>query len=165
MLAGEREAVDRVAPLIATMCRQSEYCGDVPGALTMKLAVNLFLIAMVTGLAEATHFARRHGLDLGRFVAILDGGPMASDVSRVKATKLLHEDFDVQASIENVLDNNRLIAAAARAAGLASPLLDVCHALYREALELGLGNADMAAVVRAIEARTEGALVGARIDE
>lgn len=165
MLAGEREAVDRVTPLMATMCRQSEYCGDVPGALTMKLAVNLFLIAMVTGLAEATHFARRHGLDLDRFVAILDAGPMASDVSRVKAVKLLHEDFDVQASIENVLDNNRLIAAAARAAGLASPLLDVCHALYREALELGLGNADMAAVVRAIEARTNGALAGARNDE
>lgn len=155
MLAGEQQAVEAVAPLFAAMCRQSEYCGEVPAALTMKLAVNLFLITMVTGLAEATHFAKRHGLDLGQFVAILDGGPMASDVSRVKAAKLLRENFDEQASIENVLDNNRLVAAAARGAGIASPLLDVCHALYSETRELGLGRADMIAVVRAIEARSD----------
>lgn len=154
MLAGERGAVDAVAPLVAAMCKQTEYCGDVPGALTMKLAVNLFLITMVTGLAEAAHFASRQGLDLARFVAIVDAGPMASDVSRVKAAKLLHENFDVQASIENVLDNNRLVAEAARAAGIASPLLDACYALYRETRELGFGGADMAAVVKAIEQRT-----------
>ncbi|WP_206952097.1 NAD(P)-dependent oxidoreductase [Trinickia acidisoli] len=154
MLAGEREAVEAVGPLFAAMCRQSEYCGEVPAALTMKLAVNLFLITMVTGLAEAAHFAKRQGLNLAQFVSIVDAGPMASDVSRVKAAKLLHENFDVQASIENVLDNNRLVAAAARAAGIASPLLDVCHDLYRETLELGLGGADMVAVVRAVEART-----------
>jgi 3-hydroxyisobutyrate dehydrogenase len=155
MLAGEPEAIETVRPLFATMCRQMEYCGDVPRALTMKLAVNLFLITMVTGLAEAVQFARRQGLDVRQFVEIVDAGPMASDVSRIKAAKLLEEDFTVQASIENVFDNNRLIAAAARAAGIASPLLDVCHALYGETRELGLGDVDMIAVVRAIAARNE----------
>lgn len=155
MLAGKQEAVAAVRPLFEAMAKRSEYCGEVPAALTMKLAVNLFLITMVTGLAEAMHFAREHGLDLAQFVAIVDAGPMASDVSRVKAAKLLRGDFDEQASIENVLDNNRLIAAAARGANIASPLLDVCHSLYREARELGLGGQDMVSVVKAIEARTE----------
>jgi 3-hydroxyisobutyrate dehydrogenase len=132
-------------------------CGPVPNALVMKLAVNLFLITMVTGLAEATHFAERHGLDLAQFVAVLDAGPMASDVSRAKAAKLLVGDFAVQAAVSNVLENNRLIAAAARAARIASPLLDACHALYAEAVGLGLADADMAAVVRAIEERTSSA--------
>lgn len=154
MLAGEQEAVEAVRPLFSPMCKRSEYCGEVPAALTMKLAVNIFLITMVTGLAEAMHFAREQGLDLAQFVAIVDAGPMASDVSRVKASKLLNADFTEQASIENVLDNNRLIAAAARAADIASPLLDVCHALYRETRELGLGGEDMVAVVKAIEMRT-----------
>jgi 3-hydroxyisobutyrate dehydrogenase len=35
-------------------------------------------------------------------------------------------------------------------------LLDVCHDLYSEAVALGHGSADMAAVVHAIEARTRG---------
>jgi 3-hydroxyisobutyrate dehydrogenase len=154
MLAGEPEDVASVRPLLAPICREAIACGPVPNALFMKLAVNLFMTAMVTGLAEAAHFAQRHGLDLGQLVAVLDAGPMASDVSRVKAAKLVAADFAVQAAICNVLENVRLIAGAARGAGIASPLLDVCHALYGETQALGLGGADMVAVIRAIEQRT-----------
>jgi len=49
--------------------------------------------------------------------------------------------------------NNRLVAAAAREAGIASPLLDVCHELFAEADEAGHGSLDMAAIVLAIDAR------------
>ncbi|NDU75434.1 NAD-binding protein [Actinomadura sp. DSM 109109] len=154
MLAGEPAAVDAVRPLVGPLCGEVFACGPVPRALQLKLAVNLYLITMVTGLAEAFHFAERHGLDRRLLLEVLDAGPMASTVSRAKGRKLLDRDFAVQASVLNVLDNNRLIAEAARAARLASPLLDVCHALYGEAAALGHGEADMAAVVRAVEART-----------
>jgi len=157
MLAGEPATVAEVRPLLAPMCRDTAVCGAVPNALVMKLAVNLFLITMVTGLAEAVHFAERQGLDLDQFVEVLDAGPMASAVSRVKAAKLVAQDHAVQASITNVLENNRLIAVAAREAGISSPLLDVCHALYGETLAAGLGDTDMVAVVRAIEQRTAAA--------
>ena len=154
MLAGDADTVEALRPLLAPMCRETMVCGPVPNALLMKLSINLFLIALVTGLAEAVHFAQRNGLDLGQFLAVLNAGPMASDVSRVKAPKLIDQDFAVQAAISNVLENNRLIAEAARENGIASPLLDVCHALYGETLALGLGEADMVAVLRAIEARS-----------
>lgn len=155
MLAGEPPAVEEVRTVLRPMCRETFVCGQVPNALVMKLSVNIFLITQVTGLAEAFHFADRHGLDLELFRAVLDAGPMASSVSRVKGQKLVARDFDVQASIADVLKNNRLVAEAARAAQLASPLLDVCHALYGETVALGHGGADMAAVIRAIEARTD----------
>ena len=79
MLAGDPDAVAEVRPLLAPMCRQTFLCGAVPGALHMKLAVNLYLITMVTGLAEAAHFAGQHGLDLERFVAVLDAGQRFAD--------------------------------------------------------------------------------------
>jgi 3-hydroxyisobutyrate dehydrogenase len=154
MLAGEPEHVTSVRSLLAPLCRSAIECGPVPNALLMKLAVNLLLTAIVTGLAEAAHFAERHGLDLAKFVTVLEDGPLASDVSRVKAAKLLAQDFAVQASITNVLENVRLIADAARDAAVASPLLDVCHALFGETQALGLGDTDMIAVIRAIEQRT-----------
>jgi 3-hydroxyisobutyrate dehydrogenase len=154
MVAGARDVVQAVTPILKPMCRATISCGAVPHGLLMKLAVNLYLITMVTGLAESVHFAQRHGLDLDRLLAVLDAGPMASPVSRVKAAKLAGEDFAVQASIANVLDNNRLVAATARGSRTATPLLDVCHAMYGETMELGHGAADMVAVIRAIEART-----------
>lgn len=155
MLAGDPAAIETVRPLLQPVCRQTVDCGTVPNALLMKLAVNLFLITMVTGLTEAFHFAERHALQLDRFVAVLDAGPMASNVSRVKLAKLFEQDFAVQAGITDVLKNNRLIAEAARRAQLASPLLDACYALYGETQQLGLGQSDMIAVIRAIEARTD----------
>ena len=80
----------------------------------MKLAVNLFLITEVAGLVEAFHFAEGNGLDLELFRSVVDAGPMASDVFRLKLGKLVSGDFTVQASISDVFYNNRLIADAAR---------------------------------------------------
>ncbi|MFG2353023.1 NAD(P)-dependent oxidoreductase [Streptomyces sp. NPDC048521] len=154
MLAGEQAAVDAVRPLLTPMCRETFVCGPAPGALLMKLSVNLFLITLVTGLTEAFHFAERQGLDRRLFLDVLDAGPMASGVSRMKAPKLRERDFAVQAAALDVLKNNRLIAEAARKAHLASPLLDVCHTLFEETVAQGYGGEDMVAVLRAIEART-----------
>ena len=156
MLAGDPAAVEEVRPLLAPMCRETVPCGPVPDALAMKLAINLYLITMVTGLAEAVHFADRHGLDLDRFRAVLDAGPMASSVSRVKLrASCWPADLSPQAAAADVLKNNQLVAAAARSAGLASPPLDVCHVLFAETVALGHGGADMVAVIRALEARTD----------
>lgn len=158
VMAGDTAAVETVRPLLQSMCRQTFVCGRVPSALLVKLSVNLFLITMVTGLVEAVHFAQRQGLDIDTLVRVLDAGPMASDVSRIKAAKLLAKDFAVQASISDVLYNNRLIAEAARTARIASPLLDVCYELFTETEMIGFGSADMVAVLRSIEQRTEAAL-------
>ena len=155
MLAGDPDVVAQIRPLLQPMCHETVVCGAVGNALLMKLAVNLFLIVMVTGLAEAVHFAEKHALDLQRLQAVLDAGPMASSVSRVKLPKLLERDFSAQAAIPDVFNSTRLIADAARQSGLASPLLDVCRALYGETVNLGQSDCDMVAVVTAIEARTE----------
>ncbi|TFW09989.1 NAD(P)-dependent oxidoreductase [Oxalobacteraceae bacterium OM1] len=165
MLAGEPAAVELVRPLLAPVCSQTFVCGPVPSALLMKLSVNLFLITMVSGLAEATNFAETHGLDLDLFRDIVDAGPMASSVSKVKLAKLVAKDYAVQASITDVFMNNRLIADAARDAQIAAPLLDVCHALYRETEALGHGKDDMAAVILSLAERTRTMQSGAGMED
>lgn len=153
MLAGEEWPVNRVRPLLAPLCRETVFCGPVPGALAMKLAVNLFLITMVTGLAEAFHFAGKKGLDLTAFETLLDKTPMASEVSRAKAAKLAAADFAPHAKASDVLMNNRLVLDSARIGGIATPLLNLCGALFGETVDLNFGAEDMIAVVKAIEVR------------
>ncbi|WP_433359921.1 NAD(P)-dependent oxidoreductase [Actinoplanes sp. CA-142083] len=154
MLAGEPEDREQVRPLLAPMCREVVDCGTAPNGLLMKLAVNTFLISMVTGLAEAFHFAEGHGLDLGTLRSVLDAGPMASYVSRGKAGKIVDGDFAAQASIRDVHYNNRLIVEAAAKRGIEAPLLDVCRELYAETEQQGFGGEDMAAVIRAMWSRS-----------
>jgi 3-hydroxyisobutyrate dehydrogenase len=155
MLAGDATHAERIRPLLKRMCREAIYCGLVPSALLMKLAVNVFLLPLVTALAESMHFAAGHGLSLEQLAGILDAGPMSSLVSRTKAAKLAGRNFAVQASVANAFENCRLTTEAARHAAISSPLMDACQSLYGEALALGLADFDMVAVLRAFEQRTQ----------
>jgi 3-hydroxyisobutyrate dehydrogenase len=154
MLAGEPSAVEEVRPLLRAMCAETFICGAVPRALLMKLSVNLFLITMVTGLAESAHVAQRYGLDLATFAQILNAGPMASSVSKMKLAKLVTRDFSVQASIRDVSMNASLVANAAHQIGAASPLIDVCTELFAAAANSGRGAIDMAGVIEVLEERS-----------
>lgn len=154
MLAGDPDHAEAVRPLLAPMCRDVIFCGAVPNASTMKLAINVYLITSVTGLAEAMHFAQQHGLDLRQFAGVLNAGQLASPVARVKSGKVIDGDWSAQAAVIDVLKNTNLIAAAARVSGIASPVLDLCRVLFQETAELGHSGLDMVAVQHAIIART-----------
>lgn len=152
MLAGDAAAVERVEPLLEPMCRATVRCGAVPAGLTMKFAVNIFLIASVTGLAEAANYAGAEGLDMQAWARVVNASQMASDISRVKVDKLLADDLGPQAAIANVLETTRLIAESAHDDGISTPLMEASLQLYRRADAMGLGRLDMIAVIRAFSA-------------
>lgn len=154
MLAGDEALLDEVEPLLAPVCATVVRCGEPPQAMRLKLAVNTFLITVVTGLAESFHFAETHGLDLRLLEGVLGDGPMASFVSRAKAAALVDGDFSPQAAIPDVLKNARLVVDAARENQTAATLMDACADLYAQTLSLGHGGDDMAAVIAAYRART-----------
>lgn len=153
MLAGADDDVAVAASLLRPLCRDQFFCGSVPNALRMKLAVNHYLIATVVALAETVHAARALGLDLVLLQRILDAGPMASDVSRRKLAQLVANDASPQAAIRDVRTIARLVADQAQQAEVAAPIIAHCAELYRAAHELGGGDLDMAAVVDQVARR------------
>lgn len=150
MVAGEPEAVARARALLRGTCKATFDCGPVPNALRMKLAVNLFMIVMVTGLVEAFHFAECAGIDVMALRDILAASPMTSNVSEVKSRKLIAKDWRPQAALADVLNNIHLIGEATAAAGARSALLRTCRDLYASALDLNLGALDMVALSEAL---------------
>ena len=150
MLAGPAAVLDDVAGLLSHMCRSVVRCGEVPNALTTKLAVNVFLINLVTGLAESVRFAEVNGVDLEVFRAVVDSGPMASDVSRIKLAKLLTDDYSAQATVRDVRYNSRLILDQASLTGADLPLMADSERLLGVTEGLGHGDDDMVAVLRAL---------------
>ncbi|WP_337003287.1 MULTISPECIES: NAD(P)-dependent oxidoreductase [unclassified Microbacterium] len=153
MLAGEADVVSEVEPIVAAMCSHTFHCGQIPAALSTKLAVNTFLITMVSGLAETFHFAQHSGVDPEVLRLVLAAGPMASAVSQGKASKLVEGDLTAQAAIADVLKNARLAEDAAQSSGAAHPLITASRELYEEAAAAGLGTSDMIGVIAALDAR------------
>lgn len=152
MTAGRPDVLRRVEPILGPMCAQVTRCGPVPSALTLKLSSSVFLITLVTALAETFHFGTELGVDTAMLHTVLDSGQMSSPISRTKSAKLLDADFTAQAAISDVLMNAELVVSAADDAELAVPLIRASRDLYRRAVAAGDGALDMVGVIRTIAA-------------
>jgi 3-hydroxyisobutyrate dehydrogenase len=153
MFGGDDDVIDVVEPMLAPMYRRAVRCGPAPRALLMKLAVNTFLITTVVGLVEAHHFAESHALDLAVFHDVVGHGQVASEISAIKAAKLLADDRAAQAAAGDVWRNCRLITETAMRDDLELPLIDVCTSLYADTVAQGHGFEDMIAVIDAVRGR------------
>jgi 3-hydroxyisobutyrate dehydrogenase len=160
MVAGDQSVVADVSPLLRPMCHEVVFCGSAGSALRMKLAANIFMLALATGLAEAVHFADRQRLDRQLVQTVLNASAMASAFSRMKLAKLVADDYSPQALARDGCNSTRLITNAARDAHTATGLMDVCRELYEETVTLGHGSSDMISVIRAIEARSDSLSAG-----
>jgi len=147
MIAGEANAVARARTLLAPMCSAIVSAGPVPAALALKLAVNLYLIASVTALAEAAHLARLSNVSLKQFSEVIGSGPLGSVVARAKLDKIARGDFAPQAAIVDVLKNARLVEALAEEVRAQVPLLRESRKRFETVAASGLGGLDMAAII------------------
>lgn len=152
LAAADSEAViDQVQPLFAAIGRATVHCGAPPNAMRMKLANNLLLIALMESFTEAVHFARGMGLDPERFVDVILNGPMANDLFRGKAGKLLDRDFTQQAPIKHVAKDIRLICEEAQRVDAWTPGALTNAELFARAVDMGLGEDDAVGVVQVLE--------------
>lgn len=151
MLAGSPEDVARVQPLLAPLCSDMIDTGPVPSAMAMKLAVNLYLIASVTALAEAANLAKASGLDLTQFTRVIASGPLGSSVAQAKLDKMARRDFTPQAAIRDVVKNAQLIAEAANHLRADAPLLAGSLIRFEALVAAGHGDIDMAAILKSYE--------------
>jgi 3-hydroxyisobutyrate dehydrogenase len=141
--------------VLRPMCSEVLDCGAVPRATLTKLTTTIVLLTSITGLAEAMHAADRMGVSREHLARAILSGPLASNVLRVKAPKLIAGDLAPQASIDSALANAILTHTAASAAGASTPLLSEIISLYQETRALGAAGLDLVAVIKAMEARDQ----------
>lgn len=151
MMAGDAAIAEEIRPLAETMASTAVHCGPIGFGLKTKYAVNLYLIAITAGLAEAANLAAAQGLNLEAFAQVLGAGPMASAYSKLKMTKLLEQDWSAQAAIKDCYNSTQLIKAAAEAANAEAPIANMCGKLYRQAMDTGLDEDDMIAVIKVLK--------------
>ncbi|CAI6098820.1 unnamed protein product [Clonostachys chloroleuca] len=156
LMAGDQKLAERVKPLVEPLTTVSVYCGPIGSGLKMKYALNLYLTTMNAGLAESMNLARAQGLNLEAFVTALDAGPMASAYSKIKTTKMLHQDWAPQASARDCYNSTQLIRAAIEEANTQSPLALLSASLYRKAIESGWGDEDMISVYKVLQQPVDG---------
>lgn len=148
MLAGDAGTVEAVRHVMKPITRAAVYCGPIGYGLRAKNAVNLYVTALAVGLAESMNLAHAQGLDLVVLGEIIDAGPAASAYASNKIAKIVAGDWSAQAATKICYNSSTLICNAAEAAGVRSPVAQVCRSMYEEATNAGFGDDDMIAIIK-----------------
>ena len=148
--AADPAHIDAVQPLFDAVGKKTVRCGTVPTAMQMKLANQLMLVAYIEAITEATHFAAKLGLDIGLFLEMAQAGPLANDVLRSKAAKILSDDFAPQAPIRHVAKDMGLVCEEAAARGVWVPIAETNRKLFCEAMARGQSQDDAVGIVKVL---------------
>ena len=117
----------------------------------MKLVVNLVLGLNRAVLAEGLSLAGASGIELARALEVLMATPAYSAAMDVKGPKMVRGDFTPVARLAQHLKDVRLIRVMAQRHDASAPLSAAHEELLQRAVELGLGEADNSAIIRAFQ--------------
>ena len=124
--------------------------GDEIGAGSkLKLILNLWIVALVEGVAETIAFAEGIGVDPRKFLEVIEGGPMGPPYAKLKGTAMIDRSFEPSFTLAMAAKDAALVADAAEKAGLELPLPALVRDQMRRAIDAGHGDEDMAATFMA----------------
>lgn len=149
--AGDRALLDAAMPLLEKMGKKTLFLGEVGSAARMKLANNLVMGGMLTALCEGMALVAKTGLDPSQFLELLDSGAIANPMFRMKGDALARNDnFPVAFPLKHMQKDLRLAIRMAEEAGQPLFVSAVINELFKQAMAVGLGDSDFAAVNRVI---------------
>jgi 3-hydroxyisobutyrate dehydrogenase len=151
LASGPGEAAARVAPVLDAVGSRTMWVGDAGAGSRLKLAVNAFLVSMVSGIAQSLSLARELGLDPEAFLEAVHGGAMDAPYVQLKGKTMLAGDFTPAFALDGALKDADLAAEAARSVGLDAGLIDALRHQLRRVSDTGHGEEDLSAVYRAYD--------------
>lgn len=146
LAAGDRTAADRAQPLFDAAGAKTVWLGEAGNGSKMKLVTNDWVLSQTAALAEAMKLCRALGLEGRAFLDAIDGAPVGNPYALAKGEMFLAGEYPANFPLEHGAKDARLIASAARAAGLDLPLAEGTDEVFERALKAGRGRDDVAAI-------------------
>jgi 3-hydroxyisobutyrate dehydrogenase len=148
LASGPDSALDALAPLFDAVGQRAMRLGSAGTATRLKLAVNLWVLAVTQGTAETIAFAQSLGVEPAWVLEALEGGALDLPYFRMKAKLMLDEDFPASFALALAAKDARLVAEAADRHGADLPIAEAIAERFAQATEAGHGEEDMAATYR-----------------
>lgn len=146
MCAGERTAVERVAPILEKLCASMRYVGAAGEAAKVKALVNMLMNINTAGLAEALGLGEALGLDLTMLREVFSQTGAASRVLETDGADMQRREHETFFSAEHAAKDSGIALALAEDADVDVPLARATKAQYDRMVELGLGGLDKSGV-------------------
>jgi 3-hydroxyisobutyrate dehydrogenase len=145
MVGGTTTAFEQATPILEHLGRLILHVGDTGAGNTAKLAINLLLGFHAQGLAEATLFARTHGVETKDFLNIFNNSALGNVFGKIKGDAILQDNYKAAFALKLIAKDLRL----AKAEGWNTPLAETTWQSFQQA-EPGFGDQDIIAILRAL---------------
>ena len=150
--SGPSDAIARCAPVFRDISRQHADVGPYGNGSKLKFIANHLVAINNVATAEAMVLARKAGLDLGTVLDLVGPGAGGSRIFQVRGPLMAANDYAPPTMrISTWQKDMQIIAEFAEGLGCPTPLFDRSAPVYEEALRMGLGDLDTAAVCKVFE--------------
>jgi 3-hydroxyisobutyrate dehydrogenase-like beta-hydroxyacid dehydrogenase len=150
MVGGDREAFDRVAPVLKAIGPVVTYVGGNGQAVLMKIATNLSLAVQMLAFSEGVLIAEKGGIDRETAVEVLLNSVIASPMVRYRGPFVVSMPDEAWFDV-NMMQKDLLLALeAARKLDVPLPSTSAANEMLTAARGMGMAKRDFATVFHAL---------------
>jgi 3-hydroxyisobutyrate dehydrogenase-like beta-hydroxyacid dehydrogenase len=141
LVGAEPETLERIRPVLESLCASVSHVGPVGAGQTAKLISNYLSIGMAALISDVFNVARKAGVEWDKLYAAMLTGSGNSVALRRMIEPALQGDFDGYAfTLANAHKDMGYYTALAGERGLRSSLADEVMAVYDKAIAAGHGE-------------------------
>ena len=150
--SGDSNAIARCTGLFADFAKQSADLGVFGNGSRMKFVANHLVAIHNVATAEAMILAERAGLDPKKVVEMVGPGAGGSRMFQLRAPMMVERHYEpATMKVSTWKKDMAIIAEFADDVGCATPLFTLTQPVYTEAMAMGLGDQDTAAVFEVLK--------------
>lgn len=148
LIGGDKEIIQRADPVLKALGSEIIPLGPTGSGALMKLINNMICGVQIASLAEAVSLIEKGGLNLTEAVHVLTSGAPGSPLVRGITTRVIEGDPTVNFAVQLMLKDLRYASAEGDSHEVELATVKAALRAFQRATEAGLGNSDIAAVVK-----------------
>jgi putative dehydrogenase len=146
--SGDEAAFEQARPVLSAFSRSVRYLGPFGRGSTMKLVANLLVAVHNASTAEAFALGEAAGLDPQQIYDTIRDGAGNSVIFEKRGRLMVDRSYrPATAKISMFVKDVGLVRDFAGTLGVDTPMVDATRALYDRGVEMGLADADAAALL------------------
>lgn len=147
LVGGRPDTLEKVRPVLEAMSRTISLLGPVGSGALVKLINNFLCGVQLAALAEAMALIERSGLDRASALEILTGGAGGSPIVKTVAARMTARDYTPNFLLRLMAKDLGYVKGIASEQSLDLVTASAALASFRRAIDAGLGDQDIAAIV------------------
>ena len=151
MTGGDREVVDAMQPILATMGKNIVYQGPAGSGQHTKMCNQIVIAGTMIGVCESLIYGFKAGLDLPTMLSSIQGGAARCWALDNLAPRILRRDFAPGFFVNHFIKDMGIALKESARMGLSLPGLALVHQLYLAVKAQGHGKGGTQALTLALE--------------